>query len=67
MPPGEECVESLEEQIKYLGKPQMLFLINQVRFNPDKFGKNKIQRQSVLINQQFENDRPSWLSNTVQF
>lgn len=61
-----ECHESLDEQARYIGKSHLLLLFDQVLFHPQNYGKQTLQRNSVIINQQFDNMAPSWLSTTIQ-
>mgnify|MGYP001029142513 CR=1 FL=1 len=65
---SEDCDPSLDAQSKYLANSQILLLVNQMNYNPENFGKDdKIKRESLLLNEQFRSDEPSWLDNKMQF
>ena len=49
-----------------MGSSNILILVNQVRFFPDKFGDDTIKRSSKIVNQQIEKAKPVWLRSTIQ-
>ena len=61
-----DCVTSLEEQNKYVGTSNILVMFNQVHFYPDRFGEKAIERNSMILNKQFDQLKPSWLKSTIQ-
>ena len=44
------CEGSLESQIEYMGKSHILLLVDNVRFHPQYFGEDKLEKTSMIIN-----------------
>lgn len=61
-----DCRESLSEQTEYIGKSHLILMHDQVLFRPDRFGEEKLERTSVILNQQFDQMSPTWLSTKIQ-
>ena len=61
-----DCVNDLDEQIKYLGPMNMLVYFNQESFMQDEYGNARIGRFSTIRNIQTDEYRPNFIIGTVQ-
>lgn len=50
---NKKCLTTLEEKIKYLGSVDLVMLHNNMRFDTTDFTDASVIRESILINQQF--------------
>ena len=49
---SDECIPNFEEQKKYLGPINIVFLMNESYFDQTKFGEDSIVNRSVIVNKQ---------------
>ena len=55
----------LEESIKYIGEPDIVFLSNMEEASVEQSGENSIRKAAYFLNQQFDSKRPNWLEVKV--
>ena len=57
---SDECITDINAQKAYMDQSQWILLVNQERFNPEKFNDESIERYSTFITNQFNNNVPNW-------
>jgi len=61
----EDCNWDKDKLIEYIGPSQMLLYYNVGRFQLDEFGERRIKKSSVVKPIQFDEYRPTWISNSI--
>ena len=62
----EDCIWDKEAQIEYINAPNLIAIYNQERVNIERYGEESIERYSTFINQQFDEQTPSWAGGFIQ-
>ena len=59
------CNNTLADKIEYLGSPDLVIMSNSIRFDSTDYTDNKLVKETIFQNKQFDSQSPAFINSLI--